>query len=276
MVHDTVLVDLHNVLFISPSFDDEQKKTLLAIRQTLSWFEYEKGFIDQKQAYESVSLETGGRIDQDKIEKLIIQGHSSLKIQDPVFQALKRLKTTHGCHLFALSNISRPDYESLQSRFGDLLNELFERVLTSYTYGDRKPCLSFFRRILVEIDRTPDQVVFIDDEIDNIVAAASLGIRTVHASKKNINESVRILYNLCRRDACASGLEYLRENAGQHTSIRSDGKEIKENFSQMLLLEATNDESLTAFIPHSRLFHFFQVLHSLVKELPLFLGFFFF
>ena len=274
MAFKTILVDLHNVLFVSSSFDDKQKKTLLSIRQTLSWIEYEKGFMDQTQAYEAVSQETEGRISTSEIEKIISEGHSSLTIQDAVFQALKRLKISHCCHLFALSNISRPDYESLQSRFGDLLNELFERVLTSYTYGDRKPCLSFFRRILVEIDRTPDQVVFIDDEIDNVVAAASLGIRTVHASKNKINESVRILYNLCRSDACASGLEYLRENAGQHASIRSDGKEIKENFSQMLLFEATNDESLSTFVLHSRLFHFFQVSRRLVEKQLLFLAFF--
>jgi FMN phosphatase YigB (HAD superfamily) len=266
MIFNTVIVDLGNVLFTLSSLDEKNRQLLSSICRTSSWFDYEKGLMTEEEAYMAVATETDGAFSQETITTVINQGRASLRVQTVLFDFLQTLKDSGHYRLFAMSNISKPDYEFIQFNFGHVLETLFKKVFPSHAYNDRKPNLSFFRRVIDEIGALPCQTLFIDDELDNVIAAQSIGIRSLLADKKNINTSLQLLYNLCNADPCGSGMAYLRRHAGRHISITSEGNEVKENFSQLLLFEATHDKSLVNYTTYNRLFHFFQVLFILMRN----------
>lgn len=259
MAFDTIIVDLGNVLFTLSSLNEKTKQSLSSICRTVSWFNYEKGLMTEEDAYMAVAVETNEEFSQDEIKNVIHVSRSALQVQTELLNVLQLLKASGRYRLFAMSNISKPDYIFLQSNFGHVLEMVFEQVFPSHAYGDRKPNLSFFHRVNHQIGTSPHRTVFIDDELDNVIAARSMGIRSLLADRKNISASIRFLYNLCNVDPCESGMAYLHRKAGKHTSISSDGQEVKENFSQLLLLEATLDKTLVNYTPHTRLFHFFEV-----------------
>ena len=57
---------------------------------------------------------------------------------------------------------------------------LFDRVYASHLMGWAKPSPEFWKVILKEEQRRPDETVFIDDFSENIEAARSVGINAVH------------------------------------------------------------------------------------------------
>jgi len=57
---------------------------------------------------------------------------------------------------------------------------LFDRVYASHLMGWAKPSPEFWKVILKEEQRRPDETVFIDDFSENIKAARSVGINAVH------------------------------------------------------------------------------------------------
>lgn len=56
-----------------------------------------------------------------------------------------------------------------------------ERTWLSFEMGTRKPGRAIFDALLADLDLPPEQVAFIDDTQENIVAASALGIRAIHA-----------------------------------------------------------------------------------------------
>jgi FMN hydrolase / 5-amino-6-(5-phospho-D-ribitylamino)uracil phosphatase len=58
----------------------------------------------------------------------------------------------------------------------DHLEGRFEHVLASHHLGVRKPDPVFFHRVLAEVGAAPEEVRFIDDRQDNVVAAETVGI----------------------------------------------------------------------------------------------------
>ncbi|GAB2801318.1 HAD family phosphatase [Rhabdobacter roseus] len=63
------------------------------------------------------------------------------------------------------------------------LTELFETVFLSYEMGLMKPDLAIYQRVLEQAGLVAEETLFLDDNLDNIRAAASLGIQTIHVQK---------------------------------------------------------------------------------------------
>ncbi len=92
---------------------------------------------------------------------------------------------------FLLSNTNQIHYdfytEILKNEFGiEKLDVLFNKAYYSHTSGMRKPNPAFFELVLNENNLKPEQTLFIDDFIENIEAAASLGINTIHLTGFNL------------------------------------------------------------------------------------------
>lgn len=60
------------------------------------------------------------------------------------------------------------------------LHQLVDRVYFSHEVGMRKPNADIYERMLEDLRMSSDQVLFIDDRLDNIEAAAALGIQVFH------------------------------------------------------------------------------------------------
>ena len=93
-----------------------------------------------------------------------------------------------------------------------------------------------------------------DDRLENVVSARSLGVRGIVF---DTNEEVERKLRNYLGDPVTRAQGWLRENAKNMLSVLNTGMTVRENFSQMLILEATGDRSLVDFVEYGRLFNFF-------------------
>ncbi|MBR6445663.1 MAG: HAD family phosphatase [Prevotella sp.] len=96
-------------------------------------------------------------------------------------QRLRELREK-GARLFLLSNTNDMHWQYC----GHQLDGCFERVFLSYEMRLAKPDTAIFAEVLRQADIDAHDTLFIDDNADNIAAAASLGIKTFH--NQNIDD----------------------------------------------------------------------------------------
>lgn len=96
-------------------------------------------------------------------------------------QRLRELREA-GHRLFLLSNTNDMHWQYC----GHQVVDCFERVFLSYEMRLSKPDPQIFAEVLRQADIEACDTLFIDDNADNIAAAASLGIKTFH--NQNIDD----------------------------------------------------------------------------------------
>ncbi|CCQ73181.1 HAD family hydrolase [Magnetospira sp. QH-2] len=89
--------------------------------------------------------------------------------------------------LYMLTNDVTEWSEALRGRFD--LDRWFDDVLVSGDLGIRKPQRRAFRALVDRAGVTAVEMVFVDDKIANLDAAAALGMRTVHLAPREEAES---------------------------------------------------------------------------------------
>lgn len=156
-----------------------------------------------------------------------------------MISAIHELKEEYGDRLsvYAMSNISKEDYDVLKTKNADWT--IFDRIFTSGHAGMRKPDLGFYRYVLEEIQTSAQSAVFVDDKFENVFSARSLGMTGIVFD--TTNNVIRSLRNLCG-DPVERAKQYLMSNAKQMHSVAENGMVIRDNYAQLLLLEATHDE----------------------------------
>ena len=84
---------------------------------------------------------------------------------------------------FELSIISDA-WPSLKQKYASLgIIHHFEPFIISTLHGADKSGLDLFKKTLMLVDEKPEECLFIDDRLDNLRRAASLGINCVHCSR---------------------------------------------------------------------------------------------
>ncbi len=94
------------------------------------------------------------------------------------------LKCKSKYRTFLLSNTNRIHYEdyteTFKSQFGYMLHDLFEKSYFSHQIGMRKPNAEIFEFVLQDAGLNAEETLFIDDSVENRLAAQKLGIQTVN------------------------------------------------------------------------------------------------
>ena len=234
----TIIFDIGDVLFTwsSETKTSISSSTLKRILSTSTWFDFERGLLSQEVCYERVGAEFS--LDPAEIRKAFDQARDSLQCNDALISLIRELKCQSGGQLrvYAMSNISSPDYDYLRTKPADW--SIFDRIFTSCAAGERKPNLGFYRQVIAQADVDPLRTIFVDDKVDNVTSARSLGFNGIVFDRpENVMRSLRNLIG----DPITRGREFLHRSAGMHDSITDDGTTLKENFSQLLILEMTND-----------------------------------
>ncbi len=85
-----------------------------------------------------------------------------------------------GHKLFICSNLSMRYLEILEEEYPEIV-QCFEGIVSPSTAQAKKPDPQIFTYLLDTYRLTPDQSIFIDDQIINIETARKLGISTIHA-----------------------------------------------------------------------------------------------
>jgi putative hydrolase of the HAD superfamily len=82
------------------------------------------------------------------------------------------------CPTFAFTNNGPIFTECLAHELSEV-ERLFDRVICSWQLRARKPDAAAFERLCTEIHRDPAELLFIDDSVNNIESARSVGLTAV-------------------------------------------------------------------------------------------------
>lgn len=206
-------------------------------RKTRVWYEYNIGFITETECYGRLAEQYN--VSASDIAEAVNQIRGSLAPNHAVFDAIRRLRARYqdSLQVFILSNIPSADWKILREN-PDFDWSIFDGFFVSNSTGMAKPELRSFRHVLQKIEKTPEAVVFVDDNPENVLAARSLGIRSLRFQGVDTLER---LFQDVFHDPIARGREYLRDNAKRMWSETHNGKEVRDNFAQLLLYETTCD-----------------------------------
>lgn len=233
-----IIFDLGDVLFTwSPDTTTSlPAKTIRDIISSAIWMEYETGRIEQDACYHQVAHNLS--ISALEVAEAFSQARNSLQPNNAMLSFIHELKEASrgAVKVYAMSNISKEDYAVLSTKMADW--SVFNRVFTSGHAGMRKPDFSFYHHVLEETKLAPEEAIFVDDRMENVLAARSLGIKSIVFDR---NSTVtRTLSNIFD-DPVRKGYEYLYRNARRFDSITDSGVVVPENFAQLLILDATHD-----------------------------------
>ncbi|KAK0244731.1 HAD-like domain-containing protein [Armillaria nabsnona] len=254
--YDSIICDLGDVLFTwaPPSSHAIPPKTLREIFSSATWFEYEKGRVSQQTCYDRLGHELS--LNPADVRKAIEDSCTSLKWDKNLASFFRELKDANreALRIFAMSNISQPDYEALRNISSDMDWSIFDGIFTSFAAGRRKPELGFYRHTLSQASLDPSRTIFIDDKLENVLSARSQGLYgLVYHNPTELKQS---LLNLLGNPVLR-GQDYLKQNARYLTS-ECAGLAIQENFAQLLILDMTDDRSLVDLdVPKEGKWNFF-------------------
>lgn len=198
---DNIIFDLGGVIleinldimkkgFISLGFSDLESNFELIMHNQI-FQQFEKGRIDPqvfRNEIRKACPKPFSDIEFDKIWNSTILNYSNENIQ-----LLKELHKKYAT--FLLSNTNEIHYnfytEILSEKFGiKKLDFLFNKAYYSHISGMRKPDTEFFELVLHENSLKPEKTLFIDDFKENIEAAKSLGIKTIHLNGFNLTDAL--------------------------------------------------------------------------------------
>ena len=102
----------------------------------------------------------------------------SKKLPDGALCILEELAASDKCKLGSLNNEARETHEIRVATFG--LHKYFEYTFTSCYMGIRKPDPKIYFRALGILGDKPERSLFIDDRLENVAAAAAVGMKAIH------------------------------------------------------------------------------------------------
>lgn len=177
-------------------------------------------------------------MDVDVFSDALEQLTKTVKPHTEFIAAVKNIKAAFPeIKVYGMSNISRPDYEFLKpmiSAWG-----LLDGFQASGQAGVRKPDNASYIKLLETYELDSKDCILVDDRVENVVAAAALGFKGVTVD--NLQNVERVLLNLLG-DPVDRGMKYMKRNAKKMMLELSTGGEQPDNFSQLIILELTQDE----------------------------------
>jgi len=111
-----------------------------------------------------------------EVGKAFSQARESLQPNELMIAVLSELKagSNGGLRIYAMSNISRPDYAIFSTRPADW--SIFDRVFISGDAGMRKPNLNFYHHVPKETQTAAQDAIFVDGKSENVFTARSLRV----------------------------------------------------------------------------------------------------
>jgi HAD superfamily hydrolase (TIGR01509 family) len=228
-----LIFDLGDVLF-QWSRDTKTSVSPHLLSKILSsphWYDYECGRLSRAMCYEHVALQFG--IDASQVDEAFAQARASLQPDVAIVTFLKNLRQRLPIKIYAMSNVAKEDFASLADKMD---SSLFDHVFTSGSHGTRKPELEFYRQVLQHIGMKPEQVVFVDDKHENVLAANEVGIRGLIFDNNTVKTLQHILYG-----PVTKGYDYLHLYRKRFDSVTDSEVSVEDNFAKLLILEVTQD-----------------------------------
>lgn len=177
---DTVLFDMGGVLFrydparrlryISELCSIPESEIQVRVFDTNFDDQCEAGALDVEKSLSEFNRLCGTDLSSDAFAGAI---SSAFEPDDIVFGLVKELAST--CTLAGLTNNGFVARDGLIELHPDTAAVFGGRLFCSADLGALKPCREAFEGVLERLDRKPENVLFVDDNEDNVRAAMGLG-----------------------------------------------------------------------------------------------------
>jgi putative hydrolase of the HAD superfamily len=160
---------------------DQPGEKLLTENVTL-FLDFEKGLISSEDFRSGIrSLTLNNALSDQEIDDA--WNKMLLNIPAERFSVLEKIRPDY--QLFVLSNtnaIHVPAFNKIVEKSSGKadIGHFFDKVYFSHEMQLRKPEEQIYRQLLDENQLPPHKTLFIDDRLENIEAAASLGMQTFH------------------------------------------------------------------------------------------------
>ena len=246
-----IIFDLGDVLFTwSPNTSTTiPAKMMRSMLSSTIWMKYECGDIEQDACYYQIAQHFS--VPAFEVAEAFSQARDSLQPNYDMVSFIRDFKqqSQGAIEIYAMSNISKEDWAVLSTKMPDW--SIFNQVFTSGHAGMRKPDPEFYRHVLQEIRLSPEETLFIDDKMENVLAAKSLGIDSLV-----FDNNVTVLHALrtILHDPVGRAFQYLHRHAQHFDSITETGVDVPNNFAQLLILDAMQDP-YASLVLISPLFH---------------------
>jgi putative hydrolase of the HAD superfamily len=147
----------------------ERFKTVLSEVAKLG---YESGGCDTEYFLRRMNELLGSDISMEEFTAL---WNASFEEDPEMAELLQQLKESYPIYL--LSNTNENHYAYLQGRYN--VARHFAHLILSYEVGLAKPDTRIYQLVLERSGYAPSEIVFVDDLIPNVEAAAKVGLRTI-------------------------------------------------------------------------------------------------
>ncbi|KAI0516724.1 HAD-like protein [Xylaria bambusicola] len=238
-----LVFDLGGVLL---NWDRNKASTLssgqfLNIMNSTAWHDLDRGHISLELACIEFSkiLSLNARI----IVKSLEEAQLSLTVNTSLVQTIHELQASNmNLKFYVMSNISKEHFQIVRGL--NLPWDVFELAFASGVEGMRKPDLCSFEYLVKKSGFTPDQMLMIDDTVENICAARSIGMHGMLVDNQFVR-SGGALKNMFL-DPGSRAMAFLRSRAGKHhCTVEGHGDVVlKDNFAQLLIWELTGDANV--------------------------------
>lgn len=140
----------------------------------------EKGKINEEEFYNAFRTSSQLKLTDQQIKKA--WNAILLRYREEALQTLTTIKNKY--RLYLLSNTNSIHHKEFNKIFEDQIgsgsiNDYFDKAYYSHEIKLRKPGKDAYQYVLEENNLLPSETLFIDDSIQNIEAAESLGLQTI-------------------------------------------------------------------------------------------------
>ena len=141
------------------------------------WGEFDRGTLELPVLVQRIAARTG--LVEADVLRVVMGVPVELQPQVATVDLLRRLRDAgHGLHY--LSNMPRPFAELIESR--NPFIQWFESGVFSAREGVIKPEPAIYELAAARFNARPDELVFLDDHLPNVLAARAMGWHALHFS----------------------------------------------------------------------------------------------
>lgn len=159
--------------------------------------DWQRGSITSAAAYQSILdffqylsernyfSNNNDRILYEKLLRIMLDNELCSEVLQPIesaCQAVAELKANTKIKLFVLSNINHEIFNLLMELYPDFFAQ-FDGIVTSCQTSMLKPEPEIFNHLINQYALDPQHTIFIDDQMENLLTARSLGMHPLVCSK---------------------------------------------------------------------------------------------
>ncbi|KAJ5413641.1 hypothetical protein N7509_000268 [Penicillium cosmopolitanum] len=174
-----LIFDFGNVLcrWTPPKSSSIDPTKLKQIMTSDIWYDYERGrYASEDECYKV--LEERFAIQSEDLSATMAEARQSLRLETATLEFLTALREQHSSlKLYGLSNTPHPEEDAVQSIGRQW--PIFDHIYISGSLGMRKPDICCYEHVLKEIGLSAEEVLFVDDSAENVLAAQSIGINSI-------------------------------------------------------------------------------------------------